>query len=236
MTTAEPKKALKEKIQTFLRELKRKKKIHLWSLSDWDSLILSKDEVEIFLAEKEIYEFVNKKTGSYYTYKSIVWKNIPRFPALANYVLDADNNHHLFSYKPMIISMGLYHASCKIPEFKEYDTQAKIEWIKIAPILDVKKYTKDSDPKVRLEVFRRVGFMEVADLMVADKSAKIRSEITRVLPFGDPRFDKLKNDRSKWVFYEVIRKIDKNQLPLLVGNKNINSRFIKEVLNRRLME
>lgn len=236
MTTTETKRVLKEKIQTLVRNLKNTKKIHLWNLSDWDKLSLSKDEMEVFLKDKEIYDFIAKKTGSHYTYKSIVWKNISRFPTLSTHILEADVNHHLFSYKPLIISMGLYHSSCKITDFKEHDVYAKIEWIKIAPILEIKKYLKDSDSKVRLEAFRRTGFMEVADLMIADKSAKIRTEITRVLPFGDPRFDKLKNDRSKWVFYEVIRKIDRNQLPLLVGNKNINSKFIKEVLNRRLME
>ncbi len=203
-----------------------------WSI--WNTFIISREEGEVYLTDKSFSRFMMGKSGTPYAYSALLIHIISIYPSLSKYILSSDKKGHLYHYKAKVISNGLYDFELTPTMFTEGDVTAKSEYLKICTIEEVKIFLKDPSDKVRAEAYNRLGPLSYAEEMTRDKSAKVRAAICQVLPFNHPALTNLINDRSKWVFYSVLKKIDKTKLPLMLGSRHLKESFINLVLQKRM--
>jgi hypothetical protein len=228
-------KDLKEKIANFIRiNTPKGAKMPLgigWSL--WNSFSMTEDESRTFLEDESFFDWIYKKCGTMYTYRSIATNSLEAYPELSKIVLNSKSKK-LSQLKPVIINQGLYKDILS-EEIINLEPEVKSEYIKICDISDVHCFLNDKNDKVRIEAYKRIGVISSADKMIKDKSAKVRLFICQVLPYGHPAFELLINDRSKWVFAFVARKINKGKIPLLLGSRHISDPFISSILKKRMI-
>lgn len=229
-------KKLKNKIESFIRSNTPKGSKYPtgigWSL--WESFHLSKEESEVFLTNDEMSRFIAKKTGTQYAYRSVIMTIMNTHPSLSRIILSSKKGSPLFGFKSTVISTGAYEGTLSKDLFSSDDADAKVHFIRICDIDDAKTFLKDPFDKVRVEAYHRVGFLNCAEQMAKDKSSKIRALICQTLPHGHPALSLMMNDRSKWVFSLVLQKIDKKQIPLMLGSRHLKESFTKSILNKRM--
>lgn len=204
-----------------------------WSL--WDSLFLSEDEGRDLLEDPQFFSFLKKKCGGIsYAYKAVVLNCIYAHPALSDIIISSKKGSRLAEYKSTVIQHGIYKGKLSDLNLKDYDVSATMEYIKICDIESAKLFLKNPNDKIRLEAYYRVGILSCAEEMARDKSAKIRAIICQYLPYEDPLLNIMKNDRSKWVFSSVLKKIEKGQIPMMLGSVHLKQGFVSSVLKKRM--
>lgn len=230
-------KDLKDKICEFVTANTPKKAKYAkglgWSL--WARFIMTKEESEIFISDPLIEAFFTSIAGTWQSYHSMVIDSITLYPELSNIILCAGQDSHLASYnlKSHIIEMGLYKAPLPSADLL-FEPEAILSLIRASPINEAKKFLSNNNERIRLEAYNRIGFLDCAEQMVRDSSAKIRALICQHLPCGDPRFKPMMDDRSKLVFSAVLRKIDKGEIPMMLGSKHLKDSTISDILNKRM--
>lgn len=228
-------KDLKEKITNFIRiNTPKGSRFPLgigWSL--WNSFSMTEEESKVFLEDESFFDWIYKKCGTMYTYRSIVINCLEAYPELSTVVLNSKSKG-LAQLKPVIINQGLYKA-ISLEEIIKLESDIKSEYLKVCDIKDVSSFLSDNSDKVRIEAYKRVGIISSSHNMIKDKSAKVRLFACQVLPYGHPSFELLINDRSKWVFAFVAKKISKGKIPLLLGSRHINDPFISSILKKRMI-
>lgn len=236
MTKEQKSKNLKEKILNFIKKstaVGSKGPLGIgWSF--WNNLPLTKDESETLLTDTSFYKFISVKSKSHFAYRAIVTSAISNYPSLSIYILSADPKNPLYPYKQNVISTGIYDYKIDPSIFKDYDHPAKTEYLKICPIEEVDRFLKDPSDKVRIEAYNRKGILSCAEEMAKDKSAKVRAVACQAVPHNHPALKLMMNDRSKWVFYSVLRKINSSEIPMMLGSRHLKEGFIKNVLNKRM--
>lgn len=229
-------KNLKNKIESFIRSNTpkgSKSPVGIgWSL--WQRFNMSKEEGKVFLSNESFYSFVSKKSGTHYAYRAIVLNLITDYPSLSGIVFASNKGSPLFGFKATAILNGMYEGELTKELFGPDDADAKAQFIKTCNIDEAKTFLKDPFDKVRIEAYYRMGLLTCAEEMAKDKSSKIRAIICQNLPHSHPALNQMKNDRSKWVFSLVLQKIDKRQIPLMLGSKHLKESFIKSILNKRM--
>ncbi len=229
-------KEVKEKILSFIKINTPKgssKPLGLgWSL--WNSFHLTKAESTAYILDDSIPAWMQKKCGTPYAYRSILNNALEAHPDLSDLVLNSSSRIFL-EIKPMIISQGLYNEEISLEKIVKLEPSVKCEYLKICNIEDVSTFFTDKNERVRIEAYKRYGILSSAVKMIKDKSAKVRLTACQSLPNGHPAFDSLINDRSKWVFCFVVKKINKNKLPLLLSNNHMKDSFIKDLFKKRMM-
>lgn len=93
---------------------------------------------------------------------------------------------------------------------------------------------KNSDINIRIKNYKIKGLLNCIDEMISSETAKIRILAADVMDAGDPRFEKLINDRSHNVFYAALEKIDPSKLALMFGSKKLNTKRAKDILSKRM--
>jgi hypothetical protein len=155
-------------------------------------------------------------------------------PSISNEILKI-NLKELDEVKSFIIRFGLYDNSIKVNDIYDLlDKRAKLDLIFISDSIIAKKAITDKEPDIRMAAFQRLGFITMLSKMLEDPSARIRKKAVELIPMGDQRLDSLTLEKSKFVFQDIVRKIDKKNLPMLLANRNIDDAEIKNVFNRRM--
>lgn len=155
---------------------------------------------------------------------------------IANKILTLSSKE-LDKIKAIIVRYGYYNSDVKIQDlYESFDKKAKIELILISDHSVAKKAISDKDPDVRLVAFQKLGFLQILSKMLEDPVAGIRKRATEIIPSGDERLESLVLEKSKYVFEDIVRKIDRKNLPLLLANRNIEDSLIKYFFNKRMNE
>ena len=202
-----------------------------WTL--WEKFNLSLEETEIFLRDKSIYNYFIAKCGTWQSYNTLAIKSVTLYPELSEIVLTSDIDSHLYKLKTHIINMGLYIAPLPSADLI-LDPEAIIASIRIMGAEDAKRFLSNTNDRIRLEAYNKVGYLACAEQMAKDKSSKIRAIICQHLPCGDSSFELMMNDRSEWVFGSVLQKIDIKHIPMMLGSKHLAKDRVREILNRRI--
>ena len=226
---------LKQKISDFIVENTPKKARFAtglgWSL--WERFNLSLEEAELFIADKSIYNYFILKCGTWQSYNTLVINSVSLYPELSSIILTSEQGSHLYKLKTHIINMGLYIAPLPQAELID-DPEAIIAAIRIMAADDAKIFLSNTNDRIRLEAYNKVGYLACAEQMAKDKSSKIRAIICQHLPCGDKSFELMMNDRSKLVFGAVLRKIDIGHIPMMLGSKHLAEKSVRDILNRRI--
>jgi hypothetical protein len=129
------------------------------------------------------------------------------------------NNEHMLH---VLVNNSVY-SSLKCLEFladkRSYDLQ-KIA-VTISSLEVVKKLTKSNYDKVRAEAYKRLGPAEYLDEMLVDKSRHVRAIAASWIPMGYTVPQKALLDRAYWSFTLIADKVSVDQIPMLLGNKNL---------------
>jgi hypothetical protein len=89
---------------------------------------------------------------------------------------------------------------------------------------------------VRLSAYKKMGMIENLGLMIKDSMSLVRLAAVRILPKGDPRLRSFIDEKARNVFYHFVTKVSSDLLPMIVGNKNLTERYIREAFDRRMNE
>jgi hypothetical protein len=100
---------------------------------------------------------------------------------------------------------------------------------------EAKYFLASESESVRLAAYNKIGAIKCIDAMLADKSAKVRLRAIEVMDSSDERISGLINDTSKKVFGEVLKKIEDEKLPLLIGNKHLKDKHFKRYFEERFV-
>ena len=117
------------------------------------------------------------------------------------------------------------------------DSPSKEVRKRVAEICDfetLKKLSKDRTLQVRKTAYQRLGPIGHLDEMLTDKSADIRLQGVSHAPMNYSKLSNMTNEISRGVFIELISKINKNDLPMLLSNRNLKDKYVSEVFQRRI--
>jgi hypothetical protein len=92
----------------------------------------------------------------------------------------------------------------------------------------------DASKKVRKVVYGRLGPVGHIDDMLSDRSADIRSIGISLAPFGHKKLSSMVNEIARSVFAGLILKIAREDLPLLLTNRNLKDKWILSKFEQRM--
>ena len=82
--------------------------------------------------------------------------------------------------------------------------------------------------------YKKKGLFNCIDEMVASKNCNIRYLAATAMPYGDPRFKSLIQDRSKKVFLVALEKCSTEHLTFMLTSKKISGNSAKLIVQKRL--
>ena len=107
-----------------------------------------------------------------------------------------------------------------------------------AQICSIRTLKKIKDPKNKSLMkiyYNRLGPVDCLDDMIDDKYADNRAEGYKYAPFGYPKLNEKLGEIARGPSYYLIKKISKEYLPLLLGNRNISKgSWINRALQERM--
>jgi hypothetical protein len=104
----------------------------------------------------------------------------------------------------------------------------------ICSVETLRAMTTDSSLSVRKTVFARLGPVDYIDQMLDDKSADIRYMGLEFAPRNYKKLSAMIGEISHKVFYLLIEKIRREDLPLLLSNRNLKDKHIASLFERRM--
>lgn len=223
-----PQKTLKTKIDDFFKNKKLNSKL--------DSLSLSREELIYGIDDPWLFNFIVSKVYFAWGYVNLVCSNLEQNLDVSEYILKKDLSlSYLYDVKHHIVKTGLYESSLDIKKIYPYlNKQAKLEVLSLFNAEIAKQAVLDKDQDIRLAAYIKLGVGENLTSMLKDRAAQIRKQALEVVPYNDPRINEMIGERSKYAFLYVIKKIDKNNLPLLLSNSNIKEAFLRQEFDSRL--
>lgn len=93
---------------------------------------------------------------------------------------------------------------------------------------------KDVSKKVRRVVYSRLGPVGHIDDMLTDKSADIRQLGVSLAPIGYPGLSKMTNEIARGVFAGLVEKIRREDLPMLLSNRNLKDNWVSKKFETRM--
>lgn len=202
--------------------------------SIWTSLEISEEEAREFLLNEDFFRFMVKVTGSTYSYFAIIDHIISIHPSVSEIILSASKGSKLFNFKSTLVMKGKYVGDLSKKKFKQDDDDLKIAFLKVCSFDEVLPFKKDSSARVREQAFWRIGIFSCAEEMANDTSPDIRQLICNHLPFDHPILEKFMNDRSKNVYWDCLRKINKEKIPMMLGSNHLKDSYVRKTLETRL--
>ena len=85
-----------------------------------------------------------------------------------------------------------------------------------------------------MAAFERLGPVSHLDLMLKDKYADIRMMGVEFAPLNYPALSDMKNEISGKVFRLLLTKIRKDDLPMLLANRNLKDKYISSIFQSRI--
>ncbi len=203
-----------------------------WTL--WDEFHFNLVDAKIFLSDEGFERYMHNLCGTRYARKAIILNALRDFPALSDIVFAVSKKSKLHEFKVTIVKEGLYEGSLDSKKFLYGDDDAAVAFIRISDAEVAKTFIKNISEKIRLEAYYKIGVIECAEMMAKDKSVSIRSVIANSLPYGHDALKIMMDDRSKYVYGTVLRKIDKQHIPMMLGSHHLKEKFVKLILDKRL--
>jgi hypothetical protein len=134
-----------------------------------------------------------------------------------------------------LLSRG-YYADLAIIDNLSADSSVEVRvWVAHHSSFDtLKKMRLDGSSKVRRVVYGRLGPVEALDDMLLDKDAAIRERGVCYAPMNYKGFSNMYNELSKKVFPWIVSKMQRDKLPMLLGNRNMKIARCKNILSKRM--
>lgn len=134
-----------------------------------------------------------------------------------------------------VIELGIISSISQIDKLVESsDPDVRLYASKICSFKALDTLSKDSVKKVRKAAFERLGPVSHLDLMLKDKYADIRMMGVEFAPLNYPALSDMKNEISGKVFRLLLTKIRKDDLPMLLANRNLKDKYISSIFQSRI--
>lgn len=197
----------------------------------------TEEHFKVMYTSELVNKFIDACFGNEYVVDSIYKQLYDRFPHLAP---DIMKNSKRSSLVIGLIKSGFHNGIKDINALAESkDVEARLFATSRCSYDVLKKLRKDSDKKVRIAAYKRLGIDEYLDEMLEDPILDIRLMAAQAAPMYYPKFKEMTDELSKKVFKVIAAKIDVKHIPYILGNRNLStgnasSKYIKNLLDRRL--
>ncbi len=232
----------KEEEKTQQDRSNRSYKVHyssiLHTLFD-NSLVKNESLILSFIFDERIIQRLDELAGdqvsSYFDHYIIVLTK--KYFGLGDKIISQSN---ILSFRATVLWQGLISRSLLEKMIKNGFILKVHPWFQEKVIglygsEEAKYFLASESDSVRLAAYNKIGAIKCTDAMLADKSAKVRLRAIEVMDSNDERISGLINDNSKKVFGEVLKKIEDEKLPLLIGNKHLKDKYFKRYFEERFV-
>ena len=192
---------------------------------------LDLDEFRSIYSNKKAHTIFNVTVYQEYQ-KYIFLYYINKYPKCANEVFEISPFDEFKIYlieSGYVKDLNIFNQLAKSKSLK-----ARLFSVKYCDFKTLNKLAKDKDKRVRLKVYDRLGPVESLDRMLNDKAWEVRLKGVRSAPFGYSKLSDMINELSKQVFLELVKKIEIDSIPMLLGNRNIKHKEVRVILQERL--
>jgi hypothetical protein len=222
-----------------LKEFLGKASHSTWSdLSELNSFNLSDESIIELLTNKSVYEDFSKKVsingdaGNVWYVSTILRNQVARLKNITVDIIENSLNDDIVIY---FLKAGHFPDISyvnKIAQSRKGDAQ--VYAAHYCDIDTLEKIRKSKNSKVRAIAYQRLGPVGYLDEMLADKKKDIRIMGLDFAPINYPYLSKMVGEISREAFMVLIRKVNINDIPLFLGNRNMKDSYIKSIVQNRM--
>lgn len=191
----------------------------------------TKDEFRAIYLQDEVYQaYLDKVSSIIADFVFKFWLNV--YPECAKEILEKSKFDDLKVWvleTGYITDLDVYD---KLTESK--DLSVMFFALKRCSIDKIRELKTHPNHRVRRFVFQRLGPKECLDDMLDDKNRDIRAMGVKYAPYNYKKLSDMAMEKSKLVFVELVKKIDDDLLPILLGSKHIKDPKVEALLLKRM--
>lgn len=202
-----------------------------WNLKkDIKHINLTEEEFRFICLDKKAYTIFQIAVNLEYQ-KYIFLYYISKYPACIDEVFSKSK---IDEFKIYLIDAG-YIKNIKYFNIlaKSKSVQARLYSVKYCDFSTLTLLSKDKNEKVRIKAFERLGPVESLDKMLTDVAWEIRLMGVKAAPYEYPALATMIDEKSKPVFIELVKKVEVGVLPMMLGNRNMKQKDIREIVYDR---
>jgi len=219
-----------------LKEFLDKASCSNWrNLGELSSFSLSDESLIELLTNKSIYEDFSEIvcTIGHVGYLSIILRNqVARLKNITVDIIETSLNDEMVIY---FLKAGHFPDISYINKIAQSRKgYAQVYAAHYCDIDTLEKIRKSKNSKVREIAYQRLGPVGYLDEMLADKKKDIRIMGLEFAPINYPYLSKMVGELSRDAFRGLITKVNINDIPLFLGNRNMKCTYIKSIVQNRM--
>lgn len=178
----------------------------------------------------EIYQALSNKR-SWLVY-SFYHRLAQRFPAETSVWEITSKNYDFLASRVQFLEYYSFEVFNRLAESPR--AEHRIMAIKACDELTLEKLSNDKSVKVRREAFAKIG-PKALDRMLVDPKCEVRELGVMMAPINYPKLSEMTDDLSIRVVKHLAKKIDVDELPFILGNRNFSKNVeIRQTIEKRL--
>lgn len=205
------------------------------NISDLGNFNLSEASLIELLTNKNIYkDFLDRvgKIGNPWYISTILNKQVSRIKNVTVDIIERSLNDDIVIY---FLKAGHFPDISYINNIARLRRgEAQVYAAYYCDIDTLKDIRKSKNSKVRAVAYQRLGPIGYLDEMLSDKKKDIRIMGLDFAPVNYPYLSKMVEELSKEAFRTLITKVNIDDVPLFLGNRNMKNSYIKSIVQNRM--
>ena len=205
------------------------------NVNELSSFNLSDESVIKLITDKEVYKTFAKRisvVGNTWYVSTILGAQIFRLKNVPVDILEKSLNDDIVI---RILRAGHFPDVSYINNVAKSRTgEAQVYAAHYCDIETLKEIRRSKNSKVRAVAYQRLGPVNYLDEMLSDRKKEVRIMGLEFAPINYPFLSKMVGELSLDAFRVLISKVNINDIPLFLGNRNMKHRFVKSVVEQRM--
>lgn len=219
-------------LESFLDKTKNTSWRNMAELGDFK---LSNESLITLITDKEIYNTFVKRVstvGNMWYVSSILRKQVSKLKNVTVDIIERSLNDDIIIH---ILRAGHFPNVSYINDIAiSRRGDAQVYAAHYCGLDTLKKIRKSKNSKVRVIAYQRLGPVEFLDEMLSDKKKDVRIMGLEFAPMNYPYLSKMVGELSVEAFRILIHKVNINDIPLFLGNRNMKNSYIKSIVEDRM--
>lgn len=225
-------KELNKDLKEFLNKVANASWRNIGELADFD---LSEESLIRLVTDKEVYNKLSKSLthiGNVWYINTILTKQVSRLKNVSTDIIENSLNDDIVI---TFLKAGHFPDISYINKIAKSRTgDAQVYAAYYCDIDTLKEIRKSRNSKVRATAYQRLGPVGYLDEMLSDKKKDIRIMGLDFAPVNYPFLSTMVGELSMDAFRILINKVNINDIPLFLGNRNMKNSYIKSIVQDRL--
>ena len=205
------------------------------NMNELSSFSLSDESLIKLLTDKEVYRTFVKRVsaiGNKWYVATILGAQISRLKNVPVDILEKSLNDDIVI---RLLRAGHFPDVSYINNVAKSRTgEAQVYAAHYCDIDTLKEIRKSKNSKVRAVAYQRLGPVNYLDEMLSDRKKEVRIMGLEFAPVNYPFLSKMVGELSLEAFRVLINKVNINDIPLFLGNRNMKHRYVKSVVENRM--